>query len=77
MERAGSQAFERGLRKRPQRQELFRVLLNGDVVLAGHANGDQVDQAFFGLRALRQDLTVNCCRLVKLPQELERNGFAE
>src|SRR5947209_4796608 len=59
MERAGGQSLERRLRKGPQRQELLRILLNGSVIFASHPNGDQVDEALFRLRILRQDVAVN------------------
>ena len=56
VERAGRQAFERRLRMRTHRQQPLGILLDGSVILARHADGDQIHQAFFRLRILFQNL---------------------
>ena len=47
------------------------------VILARHADGDQIHQAFFRLRILFQNLQIQRRGFVELPQQLQRNRFAE
>ena len=77
MERAGREAFQRRLRMRAQRQQLLGVFLDGVVVLAGHADRNQIHQAFLGLRVLPQQLQVERGGFIELPQQLERDRLAE
>ena len=77
VERAGRQAFQRGLRERTHGQQPLGILLDRGVILARHADGDQVHQAFFRLRILFENLQIQGRGFVELPQQLQRNGLAE
>ena len=47
------------------------------MILARHADGDQIHQAFFRLRILFQDLQIQRRGFVEFPQQLQRDRFAE
>lgn len=47
------------------------------MILASHAYGDQVHQAFFRLRILFENLQIQRGRLVEFPEQLQRNRFTE
>ena len=47
------------------------------MILARHADGDQVHQAFLRLRILFQNLQIERGGFVELPQQLQGNGLAE
>ena len=77
VERAGGQTFERSLRMRAHGQQPLGIVLDGGRLFAGHADGDQVHQAFFRLRVLAQNLDVQAGGFVELPQQLQGDGLAE